>query len=143
MDFQKAFGTRQKYKKPRVGRGGKRGTSSGKGTKGQKSRAGRRIRPAERDYIQRLPKLRGVKNKSTQIKPFALNLKTLEKAVDGTIVNLETIRAKGFVRPARGQEIKILGTGTVTKAFTIQKLSVSVSAKKAIEAAGGRVEANK
>ncbi len=47
----------------RVGRGGKRGTTSGHGTKGQKSRAGHRIRPAERDLIQRLPKLRGFRNK--------------------------------------------------------------------------------
>jgi len=47
----------------RIGRGGKRGTTSGRGQKGQKSRAGRRIRPAERDLIQSLPKLKGVKNK--------------------------------------------------------------------------------
>jgi large subunit ribosomal protein L15 len=50
-------------KQRRVGRGGKRGTTSGRGTKGQKARAGHRIRPAERDLIQRLPKLRGFKNK--------------------------------------------------------------------------------
>jgi len=50
-------------KKKRIGRGGKRGTYSGRGVKGQKSRAGRHIRPAERDLIQRLPKLRGQKNK--------------------------------------------------------------------------------
>lgn len=48
-----------KRKAPRVGRGGKRGTTSGKGQKGQKARAGRRIRPAERDLIIRIPKLRG------------------------------------------------------------------------------------
>lgn len=51
----------------RVGRGGKRGTYSGKGTKGQHSRAGHRIRPAERDFIQRLPKLRGVGNMATNV----------------------------------------------------------------------------
>ena len=50
---------RLKRKAPRVGRGGKRGTTSGKGTKGQKARAGHRIRPAERDLIIRIPKLRG------------------------------------------------------------------------------------
>ncbi|OIO49751.1 MAG: hypothetical protein AUJ39_00315 [Parcubacteria group bacterium CG1_02_42_13] len=49
--------------KKRIGRGGKRGTYSGRGTKGQKARAGHRIRPAERDLIQRLPKLRGFNNK--------------------------------------------------------------------------------
>src|SRR3989338_5787291 len=103
MQFPHAFGTRQKYKKPRVGRGGKRGTTAGKGTKGQKARAGRRIRPAERDYIQRLPKLRGFNNKSLRVKPLALNLKFLEKAVDGATVSLDAIRAKGFFRIARGQ----------------------------------------
>jgi ribosomal protein L15 len=51
----------------RVGRGGKRGTFSGKGTKGQHARAGHRIRPAERDFIQRLPKLRGVGNIATNV----------------------------------------------------------------------------
>jgi large subunit ribosomal protein L15 len=49
--------------KKRIGRGGKRGTYSGHGMKGQKSRAGHRIRPAERDLIQHLPKLRGSGNK--------------------------------------------------------------------------------
>jgi len=45
--------------KKRIARGGKRGTYSGRGHKGQKSRSGRNIRPAERDIILRLPKLRG------------------------------------------------------------------------------------
>lgn len=49
--------------KKRIGRGGKRGTYSGRGQKGQRSRAGRKIRPALRDLIQRLPKLRGAGNK--------------------------------------------------------------------------------
>ena len=48
--------------KKRIGRGGKRGTYSGRGMKGQKSRAGRKIRPAIRDLIQRTPKLRGAKD---------------------------------------------------------------------------------
>ena len=44
-------------KKKLIGRGGKRGTYSGRGMKGQKARAGRKIRPASRDLIQSLPKL--------------------------------------------------------------------------------------
>lgn len=48
----------------RIGRGYTRGKKAGKGQKGQKSRAGHSIRPAEKDLIQRLPKLRGFKNKS-------------------------------------------------------------------------------
>lgn len=51
----------------RVGRGGKRGTTSGKGTKGQSARTGHKIRPAVRDLMQRIPKLRGVKNKPKRL----------------------------------------------------------------------------
>lgn len=54
--------TKAKTKK-RVGRGGKRGTYSGKGMKGQKARAGRKIRPGYRDLVQRTPKLRGSRNR--------------------------------------------------------------------------------
>lgn len=50
-------------KQPKVGRGGKRGTYSGRGQKGQKSRAGHKIKPAINDLIGRLPKLRGYKNR--------------------------------------------------------------------------------
>ncbi len=52
----------------RLGRGYTRGHKSGKGQKGQRSRAGRSIRPAERDLIQRMPKLRGWKNKTSVYK---------------------------------------------------------------------------
>jgi large subunit ribosomal protein L15 len=50
--------------KKRVGRGGKRGTYCGRGLKGQKSRAGRKTRPALRDIIKRIPKKRGYRFKS-------------------------------------------------------------------------------
>jgi large subunit ribosomal protein L15 len=42
-----------------VGRGGTRGKTSGRGTKGQNARAGRKKRPELRDFIKRVPKLRG------------------------------------------------------------------------------------
>lgn len=51
-------------KKKRVGRGGKRGTYSGRGLKGQKSRAGRKMQPAIREFIKKFPKLRGYRFKS-------------------------------------------------------------------------------
>ena len=46
----------------RVGRGGKRGTYSGRGVKGQGARAGNKKRPGMRDLIQQIPKLRGARN---------------------------------------------------------------------------------
>jgi ribosomal protein L15 len=42
-----------------VGRGGTRGKTSGRGTKGQNARAGHKKRPELRDFIKRVPKLRG------------------------------------------------------------------------------------
>jgi len=53
-----------------VGRGGKRGKTSGRGTKGQNARAGRKKRPEIRDFIKRFPKLRGRgKNSLKSFKP--------------------------------------------------------------------------
>lgn len=54
--------THQLKGKRRIGRGGKRGTYSGRGVKGQGARAGNKIRPGTRDLIQQIPKLRGARN---------------------------------------------------------------------------------
>jgi len=51
----------KKRLKKRIGRGGKKGTYCGKGMKGQKSRAGAKIRPELRDFIKKIPKVRGYK----------------------------------------------------------------------------------
>ncbi|MBZ1348254.1 MAG: uL15 family ribosomal protein [Candidatus Nealsonbacteria bacterium] len=54
----------KRKKRKRLGRGGKRGTYSGRGMKGQKSRAGARFEPIIRGLIKRYPKLRGYRNRS-------------------------------------------------------------------------------
>lgn len=118
----------RKYPKPRVGRGGKRGTTSGRGTKGQKARAGHRIRPAERELIQRLPKLRGRKNIRPKLKPRVINVGDLEKIIKGDIID-------GKILP----KTKILGDGEIKKAYQVKNVPISQSAKKKIEAAGGAV----
>ena len=117
-----------KHKKAqRVARGGKRGTTAGRGTKGQKSRAGHRIRPAERDLLIRLPKLRGYRNKSISKKLRAVNIGDLEKMA-GTEFNKNNL---GLV--------KILGQGELAKAITVQRLPVSKNARLKIEKAGGKI----
>lgn len=117
--------------KKRVGRGGKRGTYSGRGQKGQKARAGRKIRPAIQDYIIRLPKRRGLGNKPLKPKKLAVNLSELEKRFDDNA----SITPGLFPR-----EFKILGEGKITKSFIIEKgVAVSKSAKAKIEKAGGRI----
>ncbi len=69
-----------KIKKPkRVGRGGKRGTYCGRGVKGQKARAGRKLKPLIREVIKKYPKLRGYRFKSKKEKLAIVNLESLEK----------------------------------------------------------------
>lgn len=71
--------TKRKYAR-QVGRGGTRGKTSGRGTKGQNARAGRKKRPELRDIIKRVPKLRGRGRsslKSFQLKARGAELKTL------------------------------------------------------------------
>jgi len=120
----------RKYSKPRVGRGGKRGTTSGRGTKGQKARAGHRIRPAERDLIQRLPKLRGSSNvvPKKNKRQAIINVGELERLAPNGVVNRETVGA-----------VKILGDGEVKKAFVVKGLKLSKTARQKIEAAGGKI----
>lgn len=127
-------------KRARVGRGGKRGTFSGKGSKGQKSRAGHKIRPAERDLIQRLPKLRGFKNKPKSVKPAVINVGDLEKKMKSNEININNLMEAKLM--GGSSIIKILGSGEVKKSFDV-KLSkgifISKGAKEKIEKAGGKV----
>lgn len=132
--------TKSKNKK-RIGRGGKRGAYSGKGIKGQRSRSGHRIRPAERDLIQRLPKLRGLKNKSLKPKAAVIKLSDLENKIKGSIVNRKTLIESGLIRNSV-KEIKIVGDGKIKKALTIEGIKVSKSAENKIKNAGGKIIQN-
>ena len=128
-----------------IGRGGTRGKTAGRGTKGQNARAGHKKRPEIRDFIKRIPKLRGRgKNLNTtrQSKPFAVNLgkiSTLFK--NGDVVSPATLVKAGVVTMARGSapRIKILATGVLDKKVTIKDCSISATAKLAVEKAGGNV----
>ncbi len=135
-------------KTPRVGRGGKRGKTSGRGTKGQKARAGHKIRPEIRDLIKKIPKLRGHgKNRARGVHSgrrtvIPVNLATLETMfAAGDLVTPAILVKKGLVsaRAGRMPLVKILGTGELTKNLAISDCTYSESAKAAIEKAGGSV----
>ena len=131
--------TKNKLKdKKRVGRGGKRGTTSGKGQKGQKSRAGHRIRPAIRDFLIRIPKLRGSKNKPISSKFVSVNLNTLEKKIKEAVIDRQTLIKYNIVKGSE-KNIIILGSGDLKRALEIKGLKVSQGAKKKIEEAGGKI----
>ena len=126
--------------KKRIARGGKRGTYSGRGQKGQKSRAGAKIRPAERDLIIRIPKRRGFKNKPLGPKPLIVNMGELEKQFENKqVIDKKNLLEKGFIKTL-GQRVKIFSGGELKKTLEIKGLEVSRKAEEKIKAAGGSVE---
>lgn len=129
--------------KKRVGRGGKKGTYSGKGNKGQSSRAGRKMVPIIRELIKRYPKLRGYKSFVLEDYSAVINLDTLEKiSKDGEVINPENLIKKEIIRTMKGKapKVKILGRGKLSKKIIVENCKVSKTAKEAIEKAGGVVK---
>ena len=145
----------------RVGRGGKRGTFSGKGSKGQKSRAGASVRAGFRGGDNRIwqlfPKQRGASHKPggagnnrihvrhrfyqlRRDKPPVINIEEFNKFNDGETVNPKIIfPAKGG--PASGGEkgVKVLGDGEFNKKLIFEGFKFSKSAKDKIIKAGGTI----
>lgn len=128
----------KRKKKKRIGRGGKRGTYSGKGQKGQKARAGHRIKPAERLLISKFPKFRGVKNKPLTPKAIIIKTNELKKYAKEGVIDYAILKKTGVIKRA-GARVKILDNGAVEGAFTIKGISVSKKAKEKIEKAGGKI----
>jgi len=127
----------------RVGRGGKRGTFSGRGVKGQKSRSGRKLRPEWRDALKSMPKKRGYRFKSLQDKPVILNLEDLNKVFNGgEIITSVILCQKGLISKVGGRlpEVKILGQGQIAKKLSFKGITFSASAKDAIIKAGGEIK---
>lgn len=133
----------------RVGRGGKRGKTSGRGGKGQTARAGAKLRPEWRDIIKKLPKRRGHGvNRARTVRPrvpaVALTLEALNRTYDdGAKVTIQSLIQKGLVRRVSGSvpPLKVLARGEVTKKLIIQKgIQASKEAVAKVQAAGGTIE---
>lgn len=126
-----------------VGRGGKRGKTSGRGGKGQTARAGHKVRPEWRDIIKKMPKLRGYAFKSIQSKFIAVNLAQLESVFsNGDTVSPKTLVKKNVLETRLGKnpKVKILALGDLSKKLIISDCAVSADAKVKIEKAGGSVK---
>lgn len=132
-------------KAKRVGRGGKKGTYCGRGIKGQKSRAGRKLKPIIKELIKRYPKLRGYRGKFKGEKEelVILNLENLEKKFeDSEIVSPKTLLEKKLISKIKGRvpKVKILGKGEIKKKIIVENCLVSKQAKEKIEKAGGEIK---
>lgn len=141
-------------KRKRVGRGGSRGGTSGKGHKGQKARTSGPVRPGfeggQMPLFRRLPK-RGFTNAAHKKDVVIVNLEQLDnKFLDGEMVTRETLIEKGIIKAQRSKKdlvvkgyfIKILGDGELNKKLTIEADAFSKKAIEAIEKVGGKVKLN-
>lgn len=144
-DIGKPKGVKRTTKRRGRGIGSGRGKTSGRGHKGAKSRSGGGsynpgFEGGQMPLIRRLPK-RGFTNKFA-IEWSVLNIGTLEgsdKIEDGAVVDKELLLTSRILRKKR-LPYKVLGKGKLTKSLTVKANSFSESAKKAIEAVGGKTE---
>lgn len=136
-------------RRKRIGRGlgSGKGRYSGRGIKGQKSRAGSHAMRAgfeggQMPLTMRIPKLRGSTSKDAMpIGPFRtysqpVNLKDLDGFKAGEEVTPESLKAKGLIRTVR-KDVKLLGVGELSKKLAITVHAASASAREKVEAAGG------
>jgi len=138
-----------RYRKKRLGRGigSGKGKTSGRGVKGQKAREGVSLNGFEGGQLplyRRLPK-RGFKNIFR--KEYApVNLGVLEQAIvdgkiDGSAVVTEDVLAQaGLIGTGRYAGVRLLATGEITRAVTIEVSGASAAAVAAVEKAGGSVK---
>ena len=138
---------RQDRKRVGRGLGSGKGRYSGRGIKGQKSRAGsHRMRAGfeggQMPLAMRLPKLRGSTSRDAMpIGPFRtytqpVNIRDLDRFEAGEEVTPESLKAKGLIRSVR-KDVKLLGVGELTKKLSITVHGASATAREKVEAAGG------
>lgn len=134
--------THKLKKSKQIARGGRRGKQAGRGGKGQTARAGAKLRPAFRDTIKKLPKLRGHgTNRSHSVvhvdkKKFAIvNLGELNVFENGEVVNPTSLVAKGIVELRHGKlpKIKILAKGELTKKIKIEDCLMSKTVEEKLK----------
>ena len=126
----------------RVGRGNAsgKGTTAGRGQKGQLSRGRGKVpgqfEGGQTSFIQKLPKNKGF-NRVMKVTSAPVSLDNLDMFDDGAEVTLASLKAKRII-PGKSRAAKVLGTGSVSKKLTVS-VAASASAKAAIEKVGGSV----
>src|ERR1051325_3075691 len=136
----------------RIGRGpgSGKGRYAGRGIKGQKSRAGSHKMRAgfeggQMPIYMRIGKVRGSTSKDAMpVGPFRtstvpVNLRDLGRFEAGDEVTPESLVEKGILKNTK-IDVKLLGTGEISKKLTIRVHAISAAAREKVEAAGGTVE---
>jgi large subunit ribosomal protein L15 len=129
-------------KTKRIGRGeGSYGKTAGRGHKGQRSRAGGRVRPGfeggQMPLARRLPKRGFVSNFKKEY--YIINIRDFDRLEDKGVIDANAlIEGKKISKKRDG--VKVLGVGEIKKALTVKAHKFSKKAKEKIEAGGGKVE---
>lgn len=125
----------KRKERKRIGRGGKTGTTAGRGSNGQKSRSGSSVDPlfegGRSTLLERMKKVRGFK--SVHAKKHTVTLSTLDRVLaDGDIVTRALLVQKGAVdKKALHEGVKVVATGTLSKKVTLgEDVLASETAKK-------------
>ena len=132
------------HAKKRVGRGSGSGLgkTSGRGQKGQKARSGGSINPVfeggQLPLFRRIPK-RGFKNYNFRTRYAVINLDSLNRFDEGTVVTPALLKETGIIKNQL-DGVKVLGNGTLEKKLTIQANKFSASALEKIKESGSKAE---
>ena len=140
---------REDRKRVGRGQGSGKGRYSGRGIKGQKSRAGSHAMRAgfeggQMPIYMRLGKQRGATSKDAlPIGPFRtstvpVNVSALDRFDDGAEVTPETLVERGVIKNTK-TDVKLLGNGELKKKLTVRVHAISAAAREKVEAAGGTV----
>lgn len=135
-------GARKDRKRVGRGDGSNKGSFSGRGCKGQKSRSGHRMKPGfeggQLPLIKRLPSKRGFTN-IFKTDYSVINLDDLAGFKASTVVTIEELVKAGIIKSTQ-KPLKVLGSGEITESLTVKANKFSASARAKIEAAGGKAE---
>lgn len=141
-ELSPAAGSKKDRKRVGRGNGSGHGSYSGRGCKGQKARAGGKMRPGfeggQLPLIKRLPQKRGFVN-IFRTEYSVININKLNMFESGSEVTLARLLASGLVKSPR-QPVKILAEGDINYPLVVKADKFSAAAKAKIEAAGGKVE---
>ena len=143
-DLRPAPGSTTKRKRIGRGPGSGHGKTAGKGHKGQKARSGGGARPGfeggQMPLYRRLPK-RGFVPYGGKTEFAIVNLKdVVARFAAGSVVDPDSLLQARLIKKADRGAVKILGEGDVSHALTVRTHKISESARRKVEAAGGRVE---
>ncbi|OGK89292.1 MAG: 50S ribosomal protein L15 [Candidatus Rokubacteria bacterium GWF2_70_14] len=143
-DLRPAPGSTKKRKRIGRGPGSGHGKTAGKGHKGQKARSGGGARPGfeggQMPLYRRLPK-RGFVPYGGKTEFAIVNLKdVVARFAAGSVVDPDSLLQARLIKKADRGAVKILGEGDVSHALTVRTHKISESARRKVEAAGGRVE---